>query len=900
MAQFSVLDESFSGDGKVTTDLGTRGSYGNAMKVLPDGRYLVTCEAQLTPGSNFCVMRFLPNGDRDPAFGSNGEVVISVGGVSSAALAMAIQPDGRIVLAGWALNGSDKDLAIARLHPDGSMDGSFSGDGMLMIPIGSGDDEATGVGILMDGRIIVGGTTHEGSDSDFAVAFLLPDGTMDMSFGTGGIRTVSFAGGYAIGHGVAVQPDGRILQVGYAQNGLYADVALVRYQTDGTLDLSFGTNGIVTADIGPAYDRGFAITLQADGRILVAGSSHVSSTARGMVARFLANGALDTSFHADGVVNVTTWMNEARAIDIGPDGRIYLTGNAWWGLSPHTITACILPNGNADPDFGWYAGIVIISFGLGTDMGRAVAALPDGKVLVAGYARNDISSTPEVAIHRLGINGYIDPSFGTSGRRTVAAGARMDIAFAVSVQPDQRILLAGSSVGPDGESMAFVRHQGNGSLDLSFGSSGRLLVPIGENSAVRAVATRPNGRIVAAGHTGNAGSRDLALVQLLSTGIIDPDFGLNGTVVQSFGAGDDEVQAMHLAADGSVLIVGSTDDGSGTDLLVARYDATGALDTDFGQGGWSTFDLGGDERASAIRVLSDGRIMLAGDRSTIAGSDIVVARLLAGGSLDPSFGSGGVSVIDLGAVPCSANAIIMDVSGRTIVTGGAEIDGSSQVLVARLEPDGNPDATFSGDGWTTVDAGPGDDVGRAVLVRTDGVILVAGSAGSSETGSDMVVLRFDAEGELMTTFSGDGILPVDIAGDVDHARAMSLEQDGDLVIAGNAYVTGSSDFAVIRFNYNMIVMDDGSAPARPRMKAELVPNPVQANAALNYRLSTPSRVSISVHDLSGRMIEQWHSGERRASGRHQETLDLEGLSAGTYIVRLSSLHGNTEIKFVKQ
>jgi uncharacterized delta-60 repeat protein len=242
----------------------------------------------------------------------------------------------------------------------------------------------------------------------------------------------------------------------------------------------------------------------------------------------------------------------------------------------------------------------------------------------------------------------------------------------------------------------------------------------------------------------------------------------------------------------------------------------------------------------------------------------------------------------------------MDVSGRTIVTGWAEVDGSSQALVARLEPNGDPDMTFSDDGWTTVDAGPGDDVGRAVLVRTDGVILVAGSMGSSETGSDMAVFRFDADGELMTTFSSDGILPVDIAGDVDHARAMALEQDGDLVIAGNAHVSGSSDFAVIRFNYNMIVMDDGSALARPRMLAELLPNPVQANATLSYRLIMPSRVSISVHDPSGRMVEQRHSGEQRASGMHQEMLDLKGLSAGTYIVKLSSLEGNAEIKFVKQ
>jgi uncharacterized delta-60 repeat protein len=189
-------------------------------------------------------------GALDLTFGGDGKVTTAIGLSHDYASSMAIQADGKIVLAGASKNGSYVDFALARYNADGSLDTSFDGDGKLTTPIGSSDDDVYCVAIQADGKIVAAGYSYNGSNNIFALARYNPDGRLDTSFdGDGKLTTpIGSSSGYA--RSVAIQADGKIVAAGYAWNGTYDDFAIARYNADGSLDTSFDGDGILTTDIG--------------------------------------------------------------------------------------------------------------------------------------------------------------------------------------------------------------------------------------------------------------------------------------------------------------------------------------------------------------------------------------------------------------------------------------------------------------------------------------------------------------------------------------------------------------------------------------------------------------------------------------------------------------------------
>ena len=395
-ARAGDLDTGFGNAGKVTTDYAGAFDEGRGLVLQSDGRIVVAGEAQNpTTGRDFSVTRYRTDGTLDASFGTGGKVSTDFGADFDIAFDTAVQPDGKVVAAGISGTGADPasfDVAVARYRPDGSLDPSFGAGGRVTTDFAGDDDEAYAVGVQTDGRIVVAGFATTGAGLDFALVRYRADGSLDPSFGAGGRVTTDFAGGDDNAFGLAIQSDGRIVVAGVAVNARTdGDFALVRYRADGSLDPSFGAGGRVTTDFAGGYDEADGLSIQGDGRIVVSGGRDLVEDTSGAfaLARYQANGSLDTSFGAYGKVTTefTGGLDQAYAVTVQPDGRIVAAGAAAFVLnvSGDFALARYRANGSLDPAFG--TGGTVVTDVAGTfDNAFDVAIQADGKIVATGEA----------------------------------------------------------------------------------------------------------------------------------------------------------------------------------------------------------------------------------------------------------------------------------------------------------------------------------------------------------------------------------------------------------------------------------------------------------------------------------------------------------------------------------
>lgn len=428
---------------------------------------------------------------------------------------------------------------------------------------------------------------------------------LDITFGTNGKTLTDFTGGADVANALAIQPDGKIVVAGSAVNTVTSDTdfGLARYNSNGTLDPSFGEGGKVITDVGALGDIVSAIALQPDGKIVVAGQSFTATNFDFSLARYHANGTLDTSFGAGGKV-LTDF------------------------------------NGNEDIAF-------------------ALVIQPDGKLVVAGHAADELSDL-DFALARYNPDGSLDVTFGTGGKVTTDFLTSDDQAFALVRQPDGKLLAGGAAINPDNSqsNFALARYDADGSLDLSF-NTGKVITSFGGASSINALALLSNGKIVAAGGAVQASeanvpnhgevTNDFALARYDADGTIDPTFGVAGKVTTDIQGEDDQINDIAVQADGKmvaagVAIVGHREADSVASLnlrdplptdheaepsgfALVRYQADGGIDLAFGDGGKATTEIAHDvNSANAVAIQNDGRIIAAGQAGNPDFPDFGIAR----------------------------------------------------------------------------------------------------------------------------------------------------------------------------------------------------------------------------------------------------------------------------------
>ncbi len=290
-----TLDAGFGDQGVVTTRVGHVADTAHAILVQPDGKILAAGSSSNSRNLDFALVRYMPDGELDPSFHFNGQVVTVVGSEDDAALDMALQGDGKIIVCGYAFNGEDRDFAMVRFTADGVLDREFGDNGMVVAQLGAGNDQATAVAIQADGKILVAGTVEGTAESVGAVVRFQPNGSVDASFGQGGAIFLDAGADTAITD-MAVQKDLRIVLAGSYEEDGRKQVLLARRQSNGLPDTHFNGVGVAEA-IGENRDAvAHALTALEDGTIMVVGSAGLDQKQDVLLVRYTADGRLDHSF----------------------------------------------------------------------------------------------------------------------------------------------------------------------------------------------------------------------------------------------------------------------------------------------------------------------------------------------------------------------------------------------------------------------------------------------------------------------------------------------------------------------------------------------------------------------------------------------------------------------------
>jgi uncharacterized delta-60 repeat protein len=381
-AQAGALDPSFGGDGKVTTDLTSRSDVALGLIVQGDGKLVVAGPA--SSRGRFALVRYADDGRLDDTFSSDGKVFTSFGPGEEVAADLALQTDGKLVAAGWT--GDAARFALARYNGDGTLDSSFGGDGKVTTNFTPRDDFASAIAIQTDGKIVAVGAAG-GSGVRFAAARYNDDGSLDTSFGGDGKVMTDFSPGYDYADAVALQADGKVVLAGTA--GYFsrnARFALVRYAADGTRDSTFAGDGKLTTNLTARFDGAFAVAIQsADQKIVAAGQARLDMA----LLRYNPDGTLDDTFSGDGVrrTNFTDGLDYADDVALAADGKIVAAGTAnWFGRNARFALARYDADGTLDTAFGG-DGKVVTNFTASFDGIFDVEIQPaDGKIVAAGAA----------------------------------------------------------------------------------------------------------------------------------------------------------------------------------------------------------------------------------------------------------------------------------------------------------------------------------------------------------------------------------------------------------------------------------------------------------------------------------------------------------------------------------
>ncbi|HSA59155.1 MAG TPA: hypothetical protein VLJ37_05665 [bacterium] len=381
-------------------------------------------------------------GDIDTTFGTNGFVTIDVNNQQSFPGGFAIQDDGKLVLAGAVGPGGARDFLLIRGTPDGAADPDFVSGGLVVTSIGPGEDLGRDVAVLPDGKILVAGMTDLNGNFDVAFVRYRADGTLDTTFGTGGIAVAPIPSLFVFPTKMALQPDGRIIVVG--GSGSPPSIFVARYHEDGTLDSSFDGDGYAAIQPGGQLGIGNSVVIQGDGKIVVAGNSGPSGAQDLTVLRLNSDGSLDTGFDGDGVAIASFGSDASYAAGLAlqPDGAIVATGALELSGGSEVVVVRFLPDGSLDPSFGT-GGTVSTPVGSNGGSGAAAALQGDGKILVAGVVSKGILDADTILLRYLS-GGALDPDFAGGGLVTADAGNN-DHATSVALASDGKILVAGQN-----------------------------------------------------------------------------------------------------------------------------------------------------------------------------------------------------------------------------------------------------------------------------------------------------------------------------------------------------------------------------------------------------------------------------------------------------------------------
>lgn len=789
-----------------------------SVAIQADGSIVVAGMAQQPPSAfsfeDLVLARLTSGGRLDSSFANGGWLQLRLG-MASAANALSVDADGRILLAGYVRvpQSGNFQILLMRVTSDGNRDLTYGSGGFVVLPASSNVEKVAAIATqAQDGRVVGAAVQETGFDKKFVFFRLEPDGRLDTTFGNEGRLSLDLGGGDNVIKSIAIQPDGKVVAAGYLEKREYV---LLRLDRMGNLDPTFGAGGILTGSFGSgAGSFGEALIVQDDGAIVLGGSVTERLTSSGYVgsmpthdadracavARFLPDGQVDRSFGVGGAVltGLDDGVSEIHAIALDGD----------------TVVAA----GQCE------RGIALMRFQVRTrkgELGKQVRQGSPAKAARAGApatkARRPVSGAPVSA-------GQLDRRFAGQGAAFAPFGGSAR-ARSMCIQADGRIVVAGDADAgndPPSTDLAVIRLEPDGTIDEGFGNRGLALIGFSDSDdRAYAVHVQQDGKITVAGesHDNKTDKRDLLVVRLTPAGKRDTDFGEHGVMLSPgfFGAGAASSCVICVQADGAIL---AAEAGASGPLRLARYGSNGRQDLHFGTDGTASAAIAGSTvEARAMTTQPDGKIVVAASVRS-AGEhtprDFGIARFNADGTIDRSFGADGWTVIDLKDTDDRPHAVAVQRDGTILVAGEAVIGADEQgprpqVVIARLDRDGVLDRSFNGWGGVLVPDLSGG--AYALALEPDGAVLAAGFVVLADTASDVAeggerlkeadhfaVVRCNADGSLDRTFGIAGVARIDLGGEEEWASAIMVQPTGHVLLAGTSRAQGRAEFVVARLH----------------------------------------------------------------------------------------------------
>jgi uncharacterized delta-60 repeat protein len=770
----------------------------------------------------------------DGSFGLNGRVAVELG-VRNSAHAVLVQPDGKILIAGSSSRGLARNMSLLRFNRDGSLDATFGRDGSVITSVAIGDDEILALGLFADGRIVAAGYSHNGADRDFALVCYLPDGSLDRSFGEEGVVITPVGSGNEEITAVQVNRDDMITVAGGVEGTTGRVLATARYFSDGVPDSGYGEQGISLIGVG-ADTAAEGLLERGDGTLVVSGSYELEGKSALMLVGLTPDGVIDPTFGEGGVAvaDLPDTVSEGYRLAEDSDGRLYLAGSVGKAGERDAALFRFTRSGRPDDEFG-DSGVLVTRMSAEDDLLYDVVAGRSG-VVAGGYTTD------------AGTRQFLLASYGHSGSRVETTGGELPV-----LGQDSDAMMPVQEVRTTGDTRVQIRKL-RVSSSLSDGSAA--LTP--------PATSPPRGRLVAFGQqlgrflVRPALAADSGAATVAEAAATAPRVR---TTTTTFSKGESVSYALATDADGKVILVGTADGAEASSMVAARY----AADPE---------DLYADTAgytSGAIRTREPG--------------DVTRATAVTGGEILPAFGRA-----------VSKRGVVFSITDTPVYSGGDGADGDTD--------DGTDDGTDNGDGTDDgtndgTDDGTGDtdlspkitnetaqtfSGGTATLkVRTNVASTCSYSASSTET--------YSAMRDMDTT---DGLA---------HKATVGIKTIGThtRLVRCSSTASGAENTTATPITFTRIVAAS-SARTFDRLTGLFVAEAVAATATSGS--STGNAATTSIFGAAGEdSEEQWaEEGEtENGSGYGRFSARLENLKPGTvYYVRAYALTADGAVYYGPQ
>jgi uncharacterized delta-60 repeat protein len=640
----------------------------SVVAMQPDGKVVIGWNADdpLFEVHESFLVRFKTDGFLDDDFG----VVSVYGPAFFKATSMVIQPDGKILVGGISATEysfNDPYFTVLRYNSNGIRDAGFGTGGYIINDTHGYNSQASSIALQNDGKIVVLGSPNGGGNNSFLARYK-SNGEPDASWSGDSFADIDFGA-----NALAIQPDNKIVVAGAAPTSSAYKMALRRFNSNGSRDLTFSGDGKLYTNIVVTQGSNITLAIQSTGKILAA-TTPDNETSRFTLVRLTTTGGLDLSFSGDG--KLVPDFETAHNFTLLSNDKIGITGYVQNSLNKDIMLARYNSNGNPDPTLDG-DGKAIIFYQVGYASFLSTARQEDGKLVVLAQSFNGIDY--DKILTRYTSNGTLDKTFSEDGTMPVDPQV-----YTVALQPNGKIIVAGGAYFNSTKLPVIARYNSDGSPDRSFANGGKIEH---KNSSIVAFAIHANGKIIVAGNAGTVDDYDFAVTRYNSNGTLDLTFNNIGYKTTDFGSPNDLVKAVAIQGDGKVIVTGTAFARAPYDydtrLAVARYNGNGTLDNTFGENGkalpeifWGFGLTGGLDAKGDVAIQKDGKIVVAAEQWEESRYDPApvlhgISRLNSDGSRDESFGEMNSAT----SIPGSNPKLLIDDQngGKIILSGGSRV-----------------------------------------------------------------------------------------------------------------------------------------------------------------------------------------------------------------------------------